>query len=92
MNVQEMGKEMGEAVKNLVDISQDEKLRQEADSVEDQRRLQWDREYTARREGREEELTKVAVKMLESGFQIDIVCNMTGLSKANVERLKQSKN
>ena len=88
------GKEMGEAVKNLVDISQDEKLRQEADSIEDQRRLQWDREYTARKEGREEGreegLTKVAVKMLKSGFQIDIVCNMTGISKKNVERLKQS--
>ena len=41
--------------------------------------------------GREEGLQKVALKMLKSGFSVEIIKENTGLSKDKIKALKHSK-
>ena len=48
------GEEMGNAVKKLWNLSEDEKIQEYMEAIEKQRRDQWARESYVRREGREE--------------------------------------
>ena len=78
---------MGDAVKKLWNLSEDEKIQEYMEAIEKQRRDQWARESYVRREGREE----VALQMLAENANIPMICRYTGLTEAEVKALKINK-
>ncbi len=85
--LQQKGGIMGEAVKRLWDISQNDGLREFLRVQEREQMDRASREETVR----EEERKKVALSMLKDNFNIDVICKHTGFSKEEIEGLKKSK-
>ena len=86
------GKDMGEAVKQLWDISQDDMVLERIEAEEKVRRdhvgqMAWAKKQS-REEGRTEGRTEVALKMLERGSEMEFIMECTGLDEKELKRLK----
>ncbi len=100
--LQEKGEVMAEAVKRLWDISQNEGLRELLRVQERERMDRASREETVHMEGlkkglkkglekgREEGVKETALKMLAKGLDFKDICEFTGLSKKEIENLKNA--
>ena len=86
------GEEMGNAVKKLWNLSEEDHVRELIEAREKQRMDQLAREQYQREEGekkgREEGRAEVALQMLGKGLDISTICECTGLTEKEVERLK----
>ena len=93
--IRSKGKKMGDAVKRLWNLSEEERVQMYMEDIENQRRDQWAREDYARDRGREEGLKKgreeVARQMIAKGMDISTICECTGLSEKEVKALKSKK-
>ena len=89
--IKKKGKEMGNAVKRLWNLSEDDYIREQIEAREKQRMDQLAREDYAREEGREEgreeEREEVALHMLAEGENIAKICKYTGLTEKEVKTL-----
>ena len=93
------GEEMGDAVKRLWNLSEDEYIQEQMEAIEKQRMDQLDREDYAEKKGREEGEKKgreernreVARQMLAEGENIAKICRYTGLTEKEVDALKSKK-
>ena len=82
--------------KILWDLSLDPELRREALAIDKWRRDQSaEKRYAreegleeGRQEGRSEERKKIALSMLEDGFDINVISKHSGLTKEEIENLK----
>ena len=88
----EKGEEMGNAVKRLWNLSEDDYVREQMEGIEKQRRDQVARENDARAEGLKKGIEKgreeVARQMLAEGMATAIICKCTGLSEKEVKALR----
>ena len=89
--IRNKGKEMGNAVNKLWELSEEEHIRIRIEAREKQRMDQLAREQYQREEGREEGRAEVALQMLGIGMDIPTVCKCTGLTPEEVEALKPRK-
>ena len=96
---------MARALKHLIDLSQDDKIRLLAEErerqqliVEGQKASAWDAgEQVGRKkghaeghaEGRFEEQKKIALSMIKDGFNIKVICRHSGLSQEEIKKLKK---
>ena len=85
------GEEMGNAVKKLWNLSEEDHVRELIEAREKQRMDQLAREQYQREEGREEGRAEVALQMLGKGLDIATICECTGLTEKEVEALKPRK-
>ena len=89
--IKDRGKEMGNAVKKLWNLSEDEKIQEYMEAIEKQRRDQWDRENYARKQGLKKGREEVALQMLADNADIRMICRYTGLSEKEVKALQAKK-
>ena len=89
----EKGGQMAKAVKSLWNLSQEEAEREYLFALEKQERDRISSEDSARREGRQEGIQKerreIALNLLKSGFDTQIILDATKLSKEELEQLKK---
>ena len=86
---------MGEAVKKLWNLSQDELVRERLEAIERQRRDRVAEIEYARDEGIEqgiekgieEGVKKIGLAMMRMGVELDTIISATGLSKKELEKL-----
>lgn len=69
-------------------FSADEKLRRELQVQEDAEREYWSGMAQSRREGKIEGKIETAKKMLERNMPIEDICDITGLSEEEIQRIK----
>ena len=82
----EKGEEMGNAVKRLWNLSEDDYIREQMEAIEKQRRDQVARENDARAEGMEKGMEKGRVEGMEKGMEKGRV---EGMEKGRVEVARQ---
>lgn len=91
------GESMGEAVRKLWDLSQNELMRERLEAVEKQKKdrvaeIEYARDEgmeKGREEGREEGIKKIALAMMSRGVDLDTISGDTGLSKEELEKLRK---
>ena len=88
------GEEMKRAVEHLRGLSQDEVLRREEEAREkflmDQKAEKAYAFDEGMEKGRAEGIQAVALNMLKSQFKLSVISKITGLSEAEIEKLKNS--
>ena len=80
---------MAKAMKHLLNLSQDETLQEYIDAFDKRERDRISAENLARREGQQEGIEKVALNMLKNRINIQIILDVTKLSKKELEQLKE---
>ena len=93
------GEDMAKATEHLWNLSQDEALQEYIDAIDKQERDRISAENLARREGKQEGIKKgqeqgvrkVALNMLKSGVDIQVILDATKLSRKELEQLKKYK-
>lgn len=86
--IMEDNKEIKEAMDELEKISKDEELRIVAELREKAIRDEKNGLRHAREEGKIEGKIDVAKKMIEKGIEIDTICELTGLEREEILKLK----
>ena len=95
------GDDMAKAMKHLLNLSQDETLQEYIDAIDKRERDRISAENLARREGQQEGIEKgrkegqqegtekVALNMLKNRINIQVILDVTKLSKEELEQLKE---
>lgn len=86
-NIMKENENIKNAMEKLEEVSQDEKLRRIAELKEKARRDEISGLNWARREGIKENRLEVAKKMKEKNMDIDMILEITGLTKQEIEKL-----
>ena len=91
------GRDMGRAVKNLWNLSQDELMRERLESEDKQRRDRLSQIDTAheeglergREEGRREEREAFVLKLLSEGIEVSVITTVTEFSEDEIKALQK---
>ena len=86
--IAEKSPQVKQAVVRLIELSADEKARALYEAREKERRDNRAREKGARREGETAKAFAIAKKLLEIGLPIDQIVSATGLTREEVESLR----